>query len=600
MTDPREQYQQRQTARRQQAGRHERREGLAGLCRVTTFLSLPAVVYAMLRYGQFLPWWLLASLVAFTISVAWHRRTVRGLQRARRAAAHYGTALDRLDDRWPGIGPTGERHAKAEHPYALDLDLFGRGSLFQHLCAARTHAGQQTLAAWLLGSASPEVVSPDILRARQAAIAELRDDLGLREELAVLEAPPQTEAAPHALRQWLEAPVILADRVRPALAVVLMVAAVAALVGWTALGADARPLLAVVVLEGALLLSLKRQIRAATGQLDAVLAELALLVPVLRILERQEFASPCLREIGARLRTGRQRPSRHVARLARLVEWWDTASRNQVVAPMAFLLAVHVQLIYALERWRTSHAGPVADWLAAVGEFEALISLARHAYEHPAHPFPTITEQGPVLDAADLGHPLIPAGRRVTNDVCLGGGRQLLLVSGSNMSGKSTLLRTVGVNAVLALAGAPVCASRLTISPLAIASAMRSTDSLQEGVSAFYAELRRLRAVSDLAAAGLPVLFLLDEILHGTNSHDRRLGAEAVIDDLLAHGAIGLITTHDLALADIAHRLTPRATNVHFEDQLTDGRLSFDYRLRDGVVPRGNGLVLMRLLGFSV
>jgi hypothetical protein len=393
---------------------------------------------------------------------------------------------------------------------------------------------------------------------------------------------------------------MLVDRVRPALALVLALAAVAAIVGWTVFNTGLLPLLFVALLQGILLGSMRRQIRGLTQHFDSVLNELNLLAEVLRILEVQQFASARLQNILARLHTGADLPSRQVSRLATLADYWETVRRNQFVAPVAFLLMLPVFLAYAIERWRTRNGRLVRTWLEAVGEFEALLSFSLYAYEHPGQPFPEIVEAGPRLDGKAIGHPLIPAARRVTNDLQLDAARQLLLVSGSNMSGKSTLLRTVGVNTVLGLAGAPVCAEALCVSPLAAASAMRNVDSLQEGVSAFYAEIQRLRAVCNWAAGDVPVLFLLDEILHGTNSHDRRLGAEAVIEDLLGHGAIGLITTHDLALAQIADRLAPRAANVHFEDQWIEGRMSFDYRLRPGVVPKGNGLILMRLLGFEV
>jgi len=320
----------------------------------------------------------------------------------------------------------------------------------------------------------------------------------------------------------------------------------------------------------------------------------------LRIIEVQQFASPRLVEIHARLHQGGRPASRRIARLARLVDTWETIRRNEFVAPFAFVFMLTVHLAYAIERWRRSNGRLAAGWLEAVGEFEALCCLAGFAYEHPECPFPTIEESGRCVDAGGLGHPLISAKRRVTNDVRLGPAPQLLLVSGSNMAGKSTLLRTAGINVVLALAGSTVCAGCMCVSRLAVASAMRTADSLQEGVSGFYAEIQRLRMICDMAAGSPPVLFLLDEILHGTNSHDRRIGAEAVIEKLLQQGAIGLITTHDLALAAIAERLDPRAVNAHFEDQLVDGRISFDYRLRPGVVPKGNGLVLMRLLGFEV
>jgi DNA mismatch repair ATPase MutS len=199
-----------------------------------------------------------------------------------------------------------------------------------------------------------------------------------------------------------------------------------------------------------------------------------------------------------------------------------------------------------------------------------------------------------------MGHPLLPADRCVRNDVTLVGDKQLLIISGSNMSGKSTLLRTVGTNTVLGLSGAPVCAKRLRLSPLAIGASIRLQDSLQEGSSRFYAEILRLRQIADLSQGESPALFLLDEILHGTNSHDRGIGAEAVVRNLLENGAIGMITTHDLALTQVAEALAPRAANVHFQDHLEDGEIAFDYRMHDGVVTKSNALELMRAVGLDV
>jgi DNA mismatch repair ATPase MutS len=277
-------------------------------------------------------------------------------------------------------------------------------------------------------------------------------------------------------------------------------------------------------------------------------------------------------------------------------------------------LQATAQLALAVESWRRAVGPAVLRWMAAVGEVEALSSLATFHFEHPDYPFPTIVdgEAGapappghlPVhlllYDTQGLGHPLIPAARRVVNDLRLGGERRLILVSGSNMSGKSTLLRTVGVNAVLALAGAPVCARRLTLSPLALGATLRINDSLQAGKSRFYAELTRLKQIVDRAAGTPPLLFLLDEILHGTNSHDRRIGAEAIIRGLIDRGAVGLVTTHDLALAEVAEALGARAANVHFEDHLEGGVMTFDYRMKEGIVRKSNALELMRAVGLEV
>ena len=238
---------------------------------------------------------------------------------------------------------------------------------------------------------------------------------------------------------------------------------------------------------------------------------------------------------------------------------------------------------------------------AAAGEMEALCALAGYAWEHPEHPFPVLVEGSPRLDGVELGHPLLASSRCVANDVHLGGdGPHVLVVSGSNMSGKSTLLRTVGLSAVLAQAGAPVPAAALTLTPLAVAASLRIQDSLHAGTSRFYAEVTRVKQVVDLAAGSPPLLFLLDEIFHGTNSHDRRIGSEAVVRGLVDRGAIGLVTTHDLAIAQVADALGGRAANVHFEDQLLDGRMTFDYRVRPGVVTRSNALELMRAVGLEV
>jgi DNA mismatch repair ATPase MutS len=254
------------------------------------------------------------------------------------------------------------------------------------------------------------------------------------------------------------------------------------------------------------------------------------------------------------------------------------------------------QLAMALEQWRAENGPHIRGWVDAVSEIEALSSLANYAWEHPDDPLPVFADAA-VFDAEDLGHPLLANDRSVRNSVRLGAPVRLLVVSGSNMSGKSTLLRAAGINAVLALAGAPVRAKRLTISRLSLGASIRTMDSLEEGHSRFMAEILRLRQILELPP---PAFFLLDELLHGTNSHDRAIGAEGVIRALLARGAIGLATTHDLSLAKVADDLAPAALNVHFEDRLENGRLVFDYRMRPGVVTRSNALDLMRAVGLDV
>jgi DNA mismatch repair ATPase MutS len=276
------------------------------------------------------------------------------------------------------------------------------------------------------------------------------------------------------------------------------------------------------------------------------------------------------------------------------------SGKNQIFIPFAALVLWPVQVTLAIEAWRVKTREAIARWLEAMGEFEALCSLAGYAYEHPRDPFPEIVTEEVCFVGEELGHPLLPEARCVRNSVRLVQPLQALVVSGSNMSGKSTLLRTVGINAVLAFAGAPVRAQRLRLSPLVIGATLRIQDSLQEGSSRFYAEISRLSHLMALTKGPIALLFLLDEILHGTNSHDRQIGAEAIVRGLIERGAIGLVTTHDLALAKVAEALAPRAANVCFEDQWRNGKLAFDYRMRPGVVRKSNALALMRSVGLEV
>jgi hypothetical protein len=584
-------------------------------------------------------------ILLFPLLVIWQNGWVhRARLRAEQAARYYDRALARLDDRWMGTGRTGVKYLNEDHPYALDLDLFGSGSLFELLCTAHTSRGEATLADWLR---YPGVA--DRVRARQQAILELRDRLELREEIALLAGgvPPGTDL--DALVAWAEAPPILAVQGGWLAAVALAVLAVLTLGGWLLALLPLTPFLVVLGLESGFALWLRSRVLRVIDPVEKRANDLALFAGILGRIERERFTTPHLRELQASLRgdglAGRRSfsrdpagsadgvaqediaqptmpsalpagsrlndqadserpisglpPSERIARLGRLIDWLN-ARMNQLFAPFALMLLWTTQHAFAIEAWRTAAGALIGRWLAAVGEFEALCALSAYTYEHPDDPFPEIVAGAANYEAEALGHPLLPRARCVCNDVRLGGDLRLLVVSGSNMSGKSTLLRTVGINAVLALAGAPVRAARLRLSPLQIGATLRIQDSLQAGRSRFFAEVTRVRQLVELAKGSPPLLFLLDELFQGTNSHDRRIGAEAVVRTLVDHGAIGLITTHDLALTEIADLLGPRAANVHFEDQFEAGTMTFDYRMRPGVVTKSNALALMRSVGIDV
>jgi hypothetical protein len=369
-------------------------------------------------------------------------------------------------------------------------------------------------------------------------------------------------------------------------------------VTWWALGGPGLPALVAVAAVAAFSKAVQERVQLVLHGSDRPVRDLDVLAHALEHLERATFDTPRLSQVRA-LVAGDVNASAVIRRLHRLSEMHDW-QHNMIFGPIAALLLWGPHLAFAMERWRRAHGPRIKRWLAAVGELEAFSSLATYAYEHPDDTFAEMIDGPAAYDAADLGHPLLPAARTVRNDVALIGSTRLFVISGSNMSGKSTLLRTVGVNAVLAQTGAPVRAARLRLTPLAIGATLRIQDSLQEGRSRFYAEISRLRQLADLSRGTPPLLFLLDELFHGTNSHDRLVGASGVLRGLLDRGAVGLITTHDLALTAVAEELAPRAVNVHFEDRFEDGEMTFDYRMRPGPVTRSNALALMRAVGLEV
>jgi hypothetical protein len=473
------------------------------------------------------------------------------------------------------------------------------------ISTARSHIGEDTLARWLSAPAPPEVVV-----SRQEAVDELRTNIDLREDLAVLAETARTGVDPVSLARWGEsAPLLTSRALRFGALAFSLFGAFAFVGGAVALFAALDPRLEAVLTDSFFaamlggfffLYRLREPMNAVIDGVEQAAHDLNLLSQVLVRLEREEFRSPLLRRLRASLDTEGAPPGRRLARLNRLMEWLDSRD-NVFVRLVSPLMLYPLHLAFAVEDWRRQSGSGVRRWLEAMGEIEALGSLACHAFEHPGDRFPEmVATGGPCFEAEGLGHPLIPEAAVVRNDVALGGELRLLLVSGSNMSGKSTLLRTIGVNAVLAQAGGTVRAARLRLSPLTIGASIRVLDSLQSGTSRFYAEIVRLRDILSATAGPVPVIFLLDEFLHGTNSHDRLIGAEATVRGLVERGAIGLVTTHDLALARIADALGTRARNVHFEDHLEDGRMRFDYRMRPGVVQKSNAIELMRSVGLEI
>jgi hypothetical protein len=580
--------------------------------RLVLAIGFVGVLLVAYRGGPINSSW--SALPAFAFAGLWIYESWLSQKRARieRAVAFYERGIARLEDRWAGLGETGLEFFSAEHPYASDLDLFGKGSLFERLNEARTAPGQQRLADWLLNASAPSEI-----RDRQAAVEELKRRTQLRETLAVAGATIREEVRPDDLRKWAaEAPLPWTKAYTTTAVATALVLATSFLV--------MTPFAFSGKISGAwLLLLLGIDLVVMRSLLDAVirvardagrrLNELQVMGEVLNIIETTPFDSPRLQMLKKSLGEGRQRPSRLISKLSRLVGFFD-AHRNQLLIPLLWPTFWAPLWALLIESWRNRHGNAVRGWIDAVADLEALCSLAGFAFENPEYESPVIEPDVVRFTARSLGHPLLPAKQRVSNPVRLGtqaGGKdigqpqqdvRMVMVSGSNMSGKSTYLRTIGLNAVLAQAGSVVCGKDVRLCPFNIGAAMRVGDSLQEGRSRFFAELLRVRQVVQMAGNGSerPLLFLLDEIFAGTNSEDRRAGAAGVVKGLLEHKAIGLVTTHDLALTKLPETLGNTVVNVHFQDHMEKDEMTFDYNLRPGVVQRSNALALMRAVGLSV
>jgi len=588
---PHQEYSRRLQERRASAAQLQRRHLWLGNARIDLFILILVQCWITGKTGSPSAYWLLAPISLFVALAVVHRRVERVLNMTKRAVSVYGRGLARIEDRWAGSGETGEEFKDPLHLYAEDLDILGDGSLFQLLSTARTNMGKQCLARWLLTHADIQTIQD-----RQAAVAELKSRLDFQEDLAVSGESERIAAKPQALIAWSREESGLMDGRWWAVALAVLNVATLVfgfMVMWT-------PFIISLLINGIITSRARHRLEKIFAGVGDTHKDLDSLAQLLHRIEVEKFESPVLQQLQARLLTHGLSPSVCIERLDTLTDL-DDSRHNWFVRIFDIPLLYSLQIAFALERWRRTYGSGIEAWLDVVGEIETLASIAAYAYEHPQDPLPEFAspESEICFHGDSLGHPLLSADKCVRNDVRLGGSNQVLLVSGSNMSGKSTYLRVVGINAVMAMMGAPVRATRLRLSRVAVGASMRVSDSLQKGISHFYAEIKRLRQVVDLSSTQ-PSLFLLDEVLQGTNSHDRRVGTEGVLRTLVGNRAIGLVTTHDLALTSLEQVFPAQVRNVHFQERFEEDRLSFDYCLRPGVVTTSNGIELMKSIGLDV
>lgn len=560
---------------------------------------------AGLGSGRPAPWIVAGGgLLALAGFISWHERVIR---RERAFAARRSVneqALARLERRWSELPVRSFPDSATGQATARDLNLFGPGSVAQWLGAVATPSGRETLAAWLTDSRGS---ARDVVE-RQGAVSELAPEIDFRQDLEVAAMPlAATSTATARFVEWATAPPYV-DR-HPRLRLTGRVSALASLASFLLAMVGVVPIhlwLFVLVVNYTWTWAIRHSLHAEMERLSAREGAFSGYAELLRRTAARDFSAPGLVAIRRRLAASGLDAAAELGRLHRLSELSDVR-HSSVHTLLQAAMAWDLLLLERVAAWQRRAGRFTGEWLAAAGELEVLAAFGGVRFDHPDWCFAEIDPAADRLTARDLGHPLLSDAARVGNDVEVGPRGRLLLVTGSNMSGKSTLLRAIGVNALLAQAGAPVCARALHMPPLAIETSGRIDDSLLEGVSFFLAELQRLQAIVAHAAtaqrAGSPsVLFLLDEILRGTNSEERRVAVAKIVERLLGSGAIGAVSTHDLEIARVP-TIAGRLHNVHFRETLEDRpdgpRMTFDYRLREGLATTTNALVLLRLVGLD-
>lgn len=592
-------YAQRQRQFEQKAQQLQKRYNRFSLLRLLFFFGGLALVIFLFDVSV---WLAMSSIVlwllAFNRFLNWHQAISRDRQHHQHLAKVNADELRRLDKEFEGIDD-GRDFLQAKHPYAIDLDLFGPYSFFQRYNRSSTSMGRERLAHYLLQPADYEEVM-----ARQAAIQELTPQLDWRQHFQA--RGQSAEDAPEYRRQLIrwqaQAPFLRTLSYMPLVLWILPVWNIALLVLpflgyhwiWVVLG----------LLPGILLLrKYLQQINTTHAQTGRATKVLRFYGEMLQEVEGQTFESEKLKALHQTIAGKEKGASEGLKRLSHILAQLDLRYNVFAIFINIFVLW-DLQYVYRLEKWKEQYGRHLDDWFEALGQIEALQSLATMKYNHADWVFPEIfpsLEQAPhLLEGQGMGHPHIPKDKRVANDLFLPRKGHIKLITGSNMGGKSTFLRTVGLNVVLASMGSAVCAKQLSLPLLQIYSSMRTQDALHEETSSFYAELKRLKLILEAVKEQDNILFLLDEILKGTNSRDQHRGAKALVKQLLRYEGVGLIATHDLQIGKLEAQYPKAIENLCFEVEVADGELRFDYKKRKGVSESFNATQLMRDMGIEV
>lgn len=493
--------------------------------------------------------------------------------------------------------PDGSNYKPETHEYANDLDIFGRASLYQYINRTNSEQGNKMFADWLLHQALPGMILQ-----RQETVKELTPETGWRQQLQSCGiATKITIATQQRIEKWLEQPVSFSGKLLWNILKYLLPAISFSFLTLHLINIlDASIFYPLMLLMLAVSFAISKLIISDYLQLNRIAPELESLSGSISLIEKKEFKTDLIKKLQAKYKTGLVTSSESIKKLKKVLDLLDIRLNPLVFIPLNTFLFWDLQQIFTLEKWKIANKHNIRDWFGTLAEIECLSSIANLAFNHPENSFPRISNKEGVFIADSMGHPLIAKEKMVCNSFSTEGVNQMNLITGSNMAGKSTFLRSIGINIVLAMMGSTVFARSLALSPMKVLSSMRVSDNLEESTSTFYAELKKLKEVINSVYNNEKVFLLLDEILRGTNSADRHAGSKALIKQLIHHKAVGLIATHDLELAKLADEFPDKIHNYHFDVQVANDELYFDYKLKRGICQSMNASLLMKKIGIEL
>lgn len=592
-----EKYQQRLEKFKEEAKSLKSSSNSLSAFRVLSFvIFIISFVYVANRGdGSALLYIFLAFIVVYLILLKKHEKTKQQLRLRNNLVNINQEEISRFNFELKGLDE-GMEFFEPNHPYHIDLDIFGRHSVFQLINRTSSALGKPTLANWLSNHSSKQ----EILQ-RQEAIQELSSNIELRQtfqaEGMAEEKPDQQHIGQ--LFSWLKNKSRVKNKrlyklLMIGLALITVASIVLSSLGIVAIGL---PIL-MTFINIAVLGTIFQKLLLITRQTEKGYKSLRSLKEQIILIENTEFQSEKLRKLKNSLSPESSKASHTLKELSSIL---DNLQNRANVLYLLFNVTLLLDIYWYLKisEWKERNEANLEEWFEIIGTIDALMSLAGYAYANPDYAFAKISDQSHIIKASDLGHPLINAKKRVSNNFDFSGKGGICLITGSNMSGKSTFLRTVGLNCVLALMGAPVCAKSMEIGELKVFTSMRTQDDLEESVSSFYAELKRLRQLINQIDANRPTLFMIDEVLKGTNSEDRHKGASALITQLNKTNAFGLVSTHDIVLGNMTNELNG-VKNYSFNSTITGNEIDFNYKLTPGLCKSFNATKLMQLMGIEV